>query len=195
MKSKIYTILLILLITSLVVFNEVSVFAQSGGNLKDCRKWFFTVVKELPKKKKTFATNHFKIPFLQGLSSDAHYSYEKISDTKGLLDCVNIFLSDCVKDFKKQSSVNIKEIIANEETLSNLNIRSEDQFDEQGNPLPQTNEIPYQGLINSGDQVFIISSNCGPVYQIYDLPLTSTLYVIFDTTSKKYKFWAAVIGF
>lgn len=195
MKSKIYSILVILLITSLVVFSDVSVFAQSGGNLKDCKQWFFKTIQELPKQKNTFATSHFALPFLSGLSSDAHYSYEKISDPKELASSVEIFFTNCLRDYKKKSKVLFKEVVANEETLANLNIRSDDQFDENGNPIPQSNEIPYTGLIQSGDQVFVISSSCGPVYKIYDLPLTTSLYVIYNQVEKKYKFWAAVIGF
>jgi hypothetical protein len=195
MKSKICSFIVILLITSLFVFSEVTVFAQKGGNLKDCKQWFFKTIQELPKQKNTFATSHFALPFLSGLSSDAHYSYEKISDPQELAASVEIFFTKCLRDYKKKSKVTFKEVVANEETLANLNIRNEDQYDENGDLVPQSNEIPYEGLISAGDQVFVISSSCGPVYKIYDLPLTTSLYVIYNQAEKKYKFWAAVIGF
>lgn len=175
--------------------STTSILAQSGGNLAECKKWFNKSIKELPKGKNTFATKYFTTPFLRGLSSDAHFTYDKITEQKELQFCVSTFFTDCLKDFKKSSKVSFKEVIANEESLYNLNIRIEDQFDADGNLVPQNNEIPYKDLINHGDQVFIISSDCGPVYKIYDLPLTVTLYVMYNPTLKQYKFCAGVIGF
>lgn len=175
---------------------SISLNAQSGGNLDDCKKWFFSITKELPKNKHTFAKKHFKLPFLEGLSSDAHYTYNRISSPKQLAYSVKTFFTDCSKDLKNTSSIQFKEVSANEQTLENLLLSyAYTEVDDNGKKVNPNEPVSYLGLVNNGDQVFIISTPCGPVYEIYDLPLTVNYYVIFDRTSKAYKFWAAVIGF
>lgn len=183
------------LLLCIVSFNGVILQAQSGGNLADCKAWFFKSIKELPKNKNTFAQKYFQLPFLRGLSSDAHYSYDKISDHKELLFCVSTYFTDCLKDYKKTSKISFTEVLANDETLFNLNIRNEDPYDENGNIISQDTVRSFSGLINTNDQVFVITSACGPVYKIYDLPLSVTLYVIYNKDKKQYKYWAGVIGF
>lgn len=184
------------LILCVLFLNHVSVYAQSGGNLEDCKKWFFSIVKELPKNKNTLAKKHFKIPFLEGLSSDAHFTYNRISSPKQLAFCVKTFFLDCSKDLKNSSGIQFKEVEANEQTLENLLLSYKyTEVDDNGKKVHPNEPVSYLGLINNGDQVFVISTPCGPVYEIYDLPLTVTYYVIFDQKSKAYKFWAAVIGF
>jgi hypothetical protein len=177
-------------------FTNVSLRAQSGGNIEDCKKWFFSTTKELPKNKHTFAKKHFKLPFLEGLSSDAHYTYNRITSPKQLAYSVKTFFTDCSKDLKNTSAIQFKEVSANEQTLENLLLSyAYTEVDDNGKKVNPNEPVSYLGLVNNGDQVFVVTTPCGPVYEIYDLPLTVTYYVIFDTKSKAYKFWAAVIGF
>ncbi|MBL8004762.1 MAG: hypothetical protein JNL36_06675 [Candidatus Kapabacteria bacterium] len=179
-----------------ISLNSISLQAQSGGNIEDCKKWFFSITKELPKNKHTFAKKHFKIPFLEGLSSDAHFTYNRISSPKQLVYSVKTFFTDCSKDLKNTSAIQFKEVSANEQTLENLLLSyAYTEVDDNEKKVNPNEPVSYLGLVNNGDQVFVITTPCGPVYEIYDLPLSVTYYAVFDKTSKAYKFWASVIGF
>ena len=184
------------IILSIFLSNGVVLQAQKGGNLEECKTWFFTTVKEIPKNKSAFIKKHFKLPFLEGLSSDAHYTYNRITSPKKLLYSVKTFFSDCTNDLEHTNTISFQEVTANEQSLENLLLSSAyTEMDNNGKRMNPNEPVSYLGLINTGDQVFVISTPCGPVYEIYDLPLTVTYYVIFDVKSSSYKFWAAVIGF
>jgi|GEM_PF-2218373 len=194
-NNNLFKFLFLLNVILILILTSQFSFAQKGGNLADCKKWVKQTLTELPKGDVAFATKYFRTPFLSGIGADAYYTYDRSSTKNELNSVVKKYFTSCIIQLKKGKGLTITEVSVSESTLPYLcNSYEYKEVDGDGNRSFPNEPVPYAGLVNEGDQVFIVSSPCGPKIDYFDYKQIVELFIIFDVKSRTYKYWAANKG-
>lgn len=191
--------LIAFLTTSIVVSSScqkiVSNSNETSGNLSDCKKWFKSAVDDFNKNRNNFVSNYCKLPFLYGSGGDGFYIYPTIDNQKDLLEIMDHFISECKKEFDNSSKISFTKTYVSDYNLPLLcNSQDYSSYNPDGTKVYPDSKPPYYGFISEGETVYSILYNCGPLLGTYDTQASYQLYVVFDKTTKSYKFWAANDG-